>query len=131
MQISLNLIALWYVTIETCLHIPCLQPSRVYSRRGGLRRGKVFGRLSSVWKLACLDRIGDQLEIVLTRVNNLAWMRIHSDNVETYLRCFAQESGEQGRGVNLAYLREMIGTISGIDENGGGPGVRRRKRPQK
>jgi hypothetical protein len=69
--------------------------------------------------------------MVLTRVNNLAWMRVHSDNVEAYLRCFAQESGGQGRGVNLAYLRETIETIPGVHETGGGPGVRLRKRHQK
>ena len=59
--------------------------------------------------------------MLLTRVNNLGWMRVHSDNVALYLRCF---------GVNPAYLREMIPEllVEAIDENGGGPGVRLRKR---
>ena len=31
----------------------------------------------------------DQLKMVLRRVDNLAWMRVHSDNVAPYIRCFA------------------------------------------
>jgi hypothetical protein len=31
----------------------------------------------------------NQLKMVLTRVDNLAWMRVHSENVSPYLRCFA------------------------------------------
>jgi hypothetical protein len=31
----------------------------------------------------------DQLKTVLTRENNLAWMRVHSEDVSSYLRCFA------------------------------------------
>lgn len=31
----------------------------------------------------------DQLKMVLRRVNNLAWMRVHSDDVAPYIRCFA------------------------------------------
>jgi hypothetical protein len=31
----------------------------------------------------------DQLKTVLRRVDNLAWMRVHSEDVSPYLRCFA------------------------------------------
>jgi hypothetical protein len=31
----------------------------------------------------------DQLKMVLRRVNNLAWIRVHSDDVAPYIRCFA------------------------------------------
>jgi hypothetical protein len=31
----------------------------------------------------------DQLKMVLRRVNNLAWMRVHSDDIAPYIRCFA------------------------------------------
>lgn len=31
----------------------------------------------------------DQLKLVLRRVDNLAWMRVHSDDVAPYIRCFA------------------------------------------
>jgi hypothetical protein len=31
----------------------------------------------------------DQLKMVLGRVNNLAWIRVHSDDVAPYIRCFA------------------------------------------
>ena len=31
----------------------------------------------------------DQLKMVLKRVDDLAWMRVHSDDVAPYLRCFA------------------------------------------
>jgi hypothetical protein len=31
----------------------------------------------------------DQLKTVLRRVDNLAWMRVHSDDVAPYIRCFA------------------------------------------
>src|SRR5262249_11106643 len=31
----------------------------------------------------------DQLKMVLRRVDNLAWLRIHSDDVAPYIRCFA------------------------------------------
>jgi hypothetical protein len=68
----------------------------------------------------------DQLKTLLTRVDDLGWIRVHSDNVSD---CFR---------VNPAYLRERIRTGSGLDwrveardENGGGPGVRLRKRHQK
>ena len=69
----------------------------------------------------------NQLQMVLTRTDNLGWMRVHSDNVASYLGCF---------GVNPAYLRDRIQAVLdkgllAIDENGGGPGMRLRKRPQK
>jgi hypothetical protein len=31
----------------------------------------------------------DQLKMVLRRVDNLAWLRVHSDDVAPYIRCFA------------------------------------------
>jgi hypothetical protein len=31
----------------------------------------------------------DQLKMVLRRVNNLAWLRVHGDDVAPYIRCFA------------------------------------------
>ena len=66
----------------------------------------------------------NELKMVLTRTNDLGWMRVHSDDVRPYLRCF---------GVNPAYLREMIQDLvdrkpSVTDEKGG---VRLRTRPQK
>ena len=69
----------------------------------------------------------DQLKTLLTRVDDLGWIRVHSDNVSLYLDCFR---------VNPAYLREKIRTLFGPGSAGRTPwtrtaGVRLRKRHQK
>jgi hypothetical protein len=51
--------------------------------------GKRFSEALNGMEAGLPQSYRDQLKMVLRRVDNLAWMRVHSDDVAPYIRCFA------------------------------------------
>jgi hypothetical protein len=63
------------------IHIPFLE----YSAADQKRLSEALRRMEA----GLPQSYRDQLKMVLRRVDNLAWKRVHSDDVAPYIRCFA------------------------------------------